>query len=546
MTFLYNEQVVKRLIYKGGDILLKSKKFLMIVLALVLVLGGVGGGYYYLNGAKLGYLKAESKGLETVLTTLASYQGDLGKSLEMYNTPLTTQQELTLGLESKQMNEQTQMIAQILKMSKVKVESFQDMKNNQNYLKATITPVGAQPVVMESFSDKDKSGYGVPAFYNKYLYANTADQEKINKELGQTIPSGTINPNELVSALTVNKAEVESIGKEYAKIYADSITRKQVEAKSTEEGQQYTVNFDDQQGEQFLTKFTTALKSDDKLVDLIFTHYEKITKVYKNAGASLEKPQTKETIKKEIVDYADSLIRDLDKKDNSLRMLIIVDKNGNIVQRNMSSSNNSPEDTDIVKIFNNSALDAPDIRVLVETSDKETSVNERFDFNFTLKPEGDRKKGAVTVLSKSTSKENPQDSEVTVNFTTTHKDKTQKLDSTILVKSTKKGVAQTFKGGFTFNLEETGDKTASFDYAVNADLNAQTMPDLKLVLSGKGGYEVGKTMTLPTVNETNAVNLGTITKADMEKIQEELGQGFGNYIMNNPVILQSVLASMLS
>ena len=49
--------------------MLKSKKFLVIVLALVLVLGGVGGGYYYLNAAKLGYLKAESKGFETVLTS---------------------------------------------------------------------------------------------------------------------------------------------------------------------------------------------------------------------------------------------------------------------------------------------------------------------------------------------------------------------------------------------------------------------------------------------------------------------------------------------
>lgn len=526
--------------------MLKSKKFLIIVLALVLVLGGVGGGYYYLNATKLGYLKAESKGLETVLTSLTSYQGDLGKSLEIYNTPLITKQELTLGLESKEMNEQTQMIAQILKMSKVEVESFQDMKNNQNYVKATITPVGAQPVVMESFSDKEKSGYGIPAFYNKYLYANVADKEKINKELGQTIPSGNINPNDLVSALTVNKAEVEAIGKEYAKIYADSIHRKQVEAKSTEEGKQYTVNFDDKQGEQFLTNFTTKLKSDDKLVDLIFTHYEKVTNVYKNSGVPLEKPQTKETIKKEISEYADNLVKDMDKKDNSLRMLIIVDKNGNIVQRNMSSSNNSPEDIDMVKIFNKSTVDTTDIRVLVETSDKETSVNERFDFNYTLKPEGDSKKGAVTVLSKSTSKENPKNSEIAVNFTTTKKDKAQKFDSTILVKSTEKGVAQTFNGGFTFNLEETSDKTANFDYAVKANLNAQTMPDLKLVLSGKGGYEVGKTMTLPTVNESNAVNLGTITKADMEKIQEELGKGFGNYVMNNPVILQSVLASMLA
>lgn len=526
--------------------MLKSKKFLVILVAFVLVLGGVGGGYYYLNSDKLGYLKAESKGLESAFTTLTSYQGDLGKSLEIYNNPLTTKQELTLGLKSKQMNEQTQMIAQILKMSKVEVESFQDVKNNQNYIKATITPVGAHPVVMESFSDKEKSGYGVPAFYSKYLYANVADKEKVNKELGQTIPSGNVNPNDLVSALTVNKAEVEAVGKEYAKLYADSINRKQVELKTTEDGKQYTVSFDDKEGEQFLTNLTTKLKSDDKLVDLIFTHYEKVANVYKNAGIPLEKPETKDTVKQGIVEYADNLVKDMDKKDNSLRMVILVDKNGHIVQRNMSTSNNNPADTDIVKIFNKSTDDATDVRVLIETSDQETSVNERFDFNYTLKPEGDSKKGVITVLSKSTSKENPTNSEITVNFTTANKDKIQKFDSTILFKSTGKGVTQTFNGGFTFNLEETSDKTANFDYAVKANLNAQTMPDLSLVLNGKGGYEVGKSIALPTMNETNSVNLGTTTKADLEKIQEELGKGLGNYVMSNPVILQTVLASMLS
>lgn len=113
-------------------------------------------------------------------------------------------------------------------------------------------------------------------------------------------------------------------------------------------------------------------------------------------------------------------------------------------------------------------------------------------------------------------------------------------------KSNEKGAPQTFNGSFAYNTEETSDKTAIFDYTIKANLAFEKMPDLNLVLSGKGNYEIGKTMTLPIVNEGNAINLANTSKVEMEKINEQMGQGFTNYILGNPALMQMVLSGMFS
>ena len=135
--------------------------------------------------------------------------------------------------------------------------------------------------------------------------------------------------------------------------------------------------------------------------------------------------------------------------------------------------------------------------------------------------------------------------EIIFNFTAAVKENTELFDSTILVLAKENGIPNNLNGALKYELEKLDDKTSAFNYSVKVDFSGENVVDFNLSLNGKGQNEIGKTLELTMVKESNGVNLGDTSQEELVKIEEQMVRGFTNYLMSNPGLQQMVMESLI-
>lgn len=236
----------------------------------------------YFKSAKQVYLEAETKGMVDLTKDLQkAYDGYENKYIKPYlentvHSKIESSADLS-GIVPP--DPTTAILMDVLRNSKIVVDTSQDVKNQQQYSKVDLAVGGNNLIGLEYLSDKNKLAIAIPAFYNKYVYADLKDREKIQTRFGIFVEGET-------------------------KIKAREIT----------------LTLSESQFKELLKKFAGKIQTDEKLLDLIYNKQKAWIKLMEDSGNSLEAQGIKEKSKDGVKASLKQFNQDLDKNLQQLKM----------------------------------------------------------------------------------------------------------------------------------------------------------------------------------------------------------------------------------
>lgn len=195
----------------------------------------------------------------------------------------------------------------------------------------------------------------MPDLYSKYAVIDLKDSKKAKEdyEFLESLPHKVISYDDLVNAVRISPEEIKPILIDYGKLYADRIDPKQVTIKKDamfeEEGVKFdsreiTVTFTESEFKQLLLAVSEKLSNDKTLQEVLFTRYQNVNKLLKDAGYEgdeINKETFAEKLKDAHFDLKDSLQETRFNEDVS--MVIHMDRKGKLLSRTVSM-NVSSED----------------------------------------------------------------------------------------------------------------------------------------------------------------------------------------------------------
>ena len=528
-----------------------NKKVVTIGLCSAIVLGGAVSAYGYsahnwFKSNKQVYLETESKNILGLIDSAEKKSQNILAEFKPFLTDtFHSKQEITADISTGQStpDPNTLFILDILKKTKIVVESSQDPADQTHLAKVELTLNGAKPVTLEAFMDKEKFSLGLPTFYNKNAVAKYSDSEKIKQRLGMDVPKQALSNNDLLDVLITTKDELKPIYEPYAKLYADSLTAEQVtkadntftQGDTSIKGKTYTVSFTQEQYKSLVTKFADQLAQDDKLADLLYT---KVSKLATYSGTT-EAP-SKDDLKNSLKEHADSMKEGLSDPEapKTITMKVFVDKNG-ILERTIST-NKQPD------VFNIASWTTAD--KATNFSLKIASDEGNLALSYKMKPQDDKvKKGTLSVVSKNTGLSSTSEAKFDMDVTLTKDAPKESAAINFNMVSTENGETNQFSGSITADAADSTDKNHTFNGAITIQGNSSDvgLSDAKLVLKTTGSYDIGNPVVLPTLDASTSLDLGTATEEDISNLEMELQKGFGKYLNENPSLMQMFMPFLL-
>lgn len=503
----------------------------------------------WFKSARQVYLETEAKNSQSLFDALDTKSKTIEADYKPFlEDSVHTTQDITANITtgSSQLDPQTQFVLGILQRSKLALDYSHDPKTKQSAAKIDLSVNGASPITLQAFQDNDKEGLAIPTFYDKFLVANYKDEATIKKNLGiETIPQKMTTSADVFNALNTSKAELTPIYEPYSKIYANAIQKDQVKAVIGEitvgdthvKGKTYTVTFNEAQAKNLVNTLADQLSSDDQLVNLLYTKYTNLIKLFQASGIKLDKVQTKDDLKKSIQDYAKELKTGADKT-KPMTMVISIDDNQKIVERTISETGTN----NAFKITSWTADKQTNVTINFQATDSQS--NKSFKFAYTMKPQDDKQqKGTIALTIKETGSK-PLDVSMNTEFTATKDtNKTSQVANFKLTSNDSQGNNQ-LSGSLTNDqtIENNG-KNRTFNTGVKLNLDSPTsgLQGAVLTLNSTGKYDFGNPVTLPKLDSGNNLDLGKATQSDMDQYNMQLQQGLGTYLQHEPALFQMVL-----
>jgi hypothetical protein len=308
-----------------------------------------------LKSPKQIYLETEARELSKITTAV-----DKGRDPFVFspyftpNYPTRSLTEITASVSGTAEDDpMTAMIAELLKNSKVIVDSSSDPITQKNYLQLKVNSNNAEVLGIEAFVDKDRIGGKIPAIYDKYLYIDYKDRERFKERFGIELPSNLHSEFEHQNLFQLNKAEVELILSKYAKIYADNLKDNQVvmsdgvfrNGTTNINAKIMTISFTNTQLDTLIEQVADTVANDNQLLDLIYQKYQSFSNLNMSMGyiPPGEVPLTKAEVKQAIRDFCSQLKTTVKNTSvpEGLTMALYVDSQQNILERKVNFGKNN-------------------------------------------------------------------------------------------------------------------------------------------------------------------------------------------------------------
>lgn len=551
------EELITQPPEKGG------KRTVIVIVSLLFVALLAGSAYAYtvldfLKSPRQIYLEAETKGLNDFAKSVGEvYEEYHNKNIKPY-LENTVHSKFEISGEATGIvppDPTAVIIMDVLKKSKLIVDTSLDEQNQQSYTKLDVAVEGNNLLGVEYFVDKNKIALGVPVIYNKYGFADLKDRDKIQTRFGlQTLPKRLVRYNEFVDALKISKQDADVILNGYGKLYADSLDDRQVTSRKATfaEGdtkisaRELTVTFSEGQFKELLKKFAAKMQNDEKLIDLIYTKQKAWIKLMEDSGNNPAAQGIKEMTKGEIKTSLNQFNKNLDDSLKEMKMLegakmvLLVDAKDNILDRKISFTESGSKV--LIRTAGWTGQDKTTNGVFVFKSEEPNQVEE-FKIDYTAKPENDQTtKGTLTVDAKETSAgKQKQLIQFITGFTVTKEGSKQQAEMMFSGKfeqETPEKFSGTIKTTITDNDKN---KTRETDTGVEIKF-AQTAeesisgPGLKLAIKGK--EEFGAKLTLPKLDANNSVDLANATDEEIMKMQQDIQAGLQAFLVKNQALFQ--------
>jgi hypothetical protein len=308
-----------------------------------------------LKSPKQIYLETEARELSKLTTAV-----DKGQSPFVFspyftpNYPTRSLTEITPSVSGiAEDDPMSAMIAELLKNSKVIIDSSSDPITQKSYLQLKVNSNNAEVLGLEAFVDKDRIGGKIPAIYDKYLYIDYKDREKLKERFGIELPSNLPSEFEPQDLFQLNKAEVEIILSKYAKIYADNLKDNQVvmsdgvfrNGTTNINAKIMTISFTNTQLNALTEQVADTAANDNQLHDLIYQKYQSFSNLNMSMGyiSPGEVPLTKAEVKKAIRDFCSQLKTTVKNTSvpEGLTMVLYVDSQHNVLERKVNLGKNN-------------------------------------------------------------------------------------------------------------------------------------------------------------------------------------------------------------
>ncbi len=533
----------------------KGKKPLLIgvLIAIVLVIGfgTVYASFDLFKSTKSIYLEAEANNLKELGKSfdemMSRYDADVKPYIE---NPVHSTMELTdFSIDADIPDPQAQLILDLLKQAKLKMDSSIDQKNGLQYTKLNLVLKEKDFIKAELLMEPTRIGFLLPDFYQKYGVLDLNEADALNEKF-QTgdLPKRFVTGTEYLNAVKVSKEEITPIFHEYVKLYVDAISDKQVtinkDATFERDGfktsaQEITVTFSHEEMKALLGKVLDKALADEKLFDLYFTRAQNITKLLIDSGYPDIEELSREEQKKEYTDALNEMKEELNNKeyDYGTKMVIMVDEADHILSRTLigTTKGDSGEVLEIASWKNNE-----EENVYVQVTGSQKTKNDG-SFVYSYKAAGpDTKKDG------------------TLKITLVDGEPKSKLDISSKFATTKADNKENGTYDFTVNVEEPGTDPVKFSGTVNSTLlkadkkqdsdiafklNFEpTTPDLpkSIGFTIKSTSEVVSEVKLPAITAENSVNLATATDAELNQIAQEAMPAVEKFMMDNMQLFQEL------
>ena len=531
------------------------KKTLLIAgAAVVVVLGGLGTAYAKFDlfkSSKSIYLQAEAESMMKFSADVSKAYGEYEAYMKPYlEKPVHSTTELSeITVDATIPDPQAQKILDMLKSAKLVMQSNIDEQKNQQTGNFEVHLKDKKLATIEYFLNDTLMGFRLPEFYSKYGYVDLKDRDAIKEKLGEELPKRFLTYRDLYNAVSIKEDEVKSVMTPYALLYADQVKDSQVTLKKdvsfSEEGLQaaareITVTFNQEEASALVKQLAEKAKADEKLFDLIYTRYNKVSTLMKDSGYPVEEI-SKEEFKKNYDQGFDDLIADINETDKNskdeIKMVVLVDGDHQILSRKLLVKEDNKEELVLSTASYNKGADTYYRYTLNAPEEgKEGEVS----FTYKATEQNGKKAGKFGVLVKETA-DPVFDFNTTFEVTKQDKKETGVYDFKLVAADEYSAQPVKLSGNVTLS-ETASDNGRDSEGSIKLNFDNPT-PDMPkgVSMKVKSKQEFGKELEIPAMSDANAINLATITDAQMMEIQQEAGMALEKFMAENEALVQQFM-----
>lgn len=531
------------------------KKTLLIAgAAVVVVLGGLGTAYAKFDlfkSSKSIYLQAEAESMMKFSADASKAYGEYEAYMKPYlEKPVHSTTELSeITVDATIPDPQAQKILDMLKSAKLVMQSNIDEQKNQQTGNFEVHLKDKKLATIEYFLNDTLMGFRLPEFYSKYGYIDLNDRDAIKEKLGEELPKRFLTYRDLYNAVSIKEDEVKSVMTPYALLYADHVKDSQVTLKKdvsfSEEGLQaaareITVTFNQEEASALVKQLAEKAKADQKLFDLIYTRYNKVSTLMKDSGYPVEEI-SKDEFKKNYDQSFDDLIADINETDKNskdeIKMVVLVDGDHQILSRKLLVKEDNKEELVLSTASYNKGADTYYRYTLNAPEEgKEGEVS----FTYKATEQNGKKAGKFGVLVKETA-DPVLDFNTTFEVTKQDKMETGVYDFKLVAADEYSAQPVKLSGNVTLS-ETASDNGRDSEGSIKLNFDNPT-PDMPKGVSMKlkSKQEFGKALEIPAMSDANAINLATITDQQMMEIQQEAGVALEKFMAENEALVQQFM-----
>ncbi|CAM3428058.1 hypothetical protein EDM52_17215 [Brevibacillus invocatus] len=531
-----------------------KKTLLIIGAAAVVVIGGLGTAYAKLDlfkSSKTIYLQSEAESMMKLSSDFSKSYAEYEAYMKPYlEKPVHSKTELSdIQIDADIPDPQAEKVLDLLSSAKIIMNSNIDEQKKQQSGNLEVHLSEKKLATLEFFLNDTLVGFKLPEFYSKYAYVDLKDRETIAQNFGEELPKRFLTYGDLFKAVEVNSDEVKSIMTPYALLYANSLKDSQISMKKdvafNEEGYQtnvreVTVSFTPEEASALLTQIAEKAKTDEKLFDLIYTRYNNMYTLMNDTGYEVGPSITREEFKKSFDQTFTDLIEDVKveepNKEEKLNMVVLIDSNHQILSRKLLVAEKDKESVFWQSV---SYQNGADTYHRYSLQDPENADSNKLSLSYKAKEEQGKTNGTFGFLLVDESR---PVMDLKTTFETTKQDKKEDgtydfnlalQDDTALQTVSLSGKITSTTTNTDNGRESTADVTLHFDET----------PELPKGVSMKlkTTEEFGKPLEIPQVNDSNGINLATITEEQMMEIQQEVGISMQTFMEENAELFQEFM-----
>lgn len=573
-----------------------------VAAALLVTAALLMSGYLTLfsKSAKQFYLEAEAKNFKKYSDQIKLIYSDFySKQKPYFESNYKKRTEVTVNVKSEDDKvfglSNAQGVFDILNKCKVVVDSKNNPAANSSLTNISLLLEKAPLVDTTAFKKDRILGFTVPVVLpDRYFTLNLDKIDEVYDRFYKRYNLLPIRPKRVISAVEIAKTlrfkneELDSTAKDYGAFISSLLADKDIKygknitikiGEGTKKGREVIVTLDSIKTKKLFLGMVEKLSNDDILLKMTYENYADVIKMVDEAGlfqalkvfdeqgylklnrAIISLITTLDT-KKDVPGFKTNLKKAISEVDypDGLKMTVLIDSSGNILDRKVTIITSSDRTRNVVNI-NTGTNDVKNDNFktgicsieIISVAKDGNIVTHEYSINSNIMPFQKDEKGTMSINY--TGKKN----DVLEFATQLNLDIDKHTDELTLKNNnsikyvvrwiTNKNDAQGDKlsgelSSVSWKNDKLKTRNENTTFTINTLLpsSGQKSTTLKIDLNEENRFDIGE-FILPQLQETNTIDLNTVSDKELTKVEEDVASSFGTFYLKNKPIVDAVMGN---